>query len=59
MVVYSWTAKEGKSNDLKAIYTDYPNHIVYVMSDVDDYYKKQGYKHEGSIYEVAKATKLR
>ena len=22
MVVYSWTAKEGKSNDLKAIYTN-------------------------------------
>ena len=22
MVVYSWTAKEGKSNDLKAIYTE-------------------------------------
>ena len=39
---------------MKCIYTDYPNHIVYVMSDVDEYYKKQGYKPEGSLYEVTK-----
>ena len=43
---------------MECIYTDYPNHIVYVMSDVDDYYKKQGYKREGSIYEVTQANKL-
>ena len=43
---------------MECIYIDYPNHIVYVMSDVDDYYKKQGYKREGSIYEVTRANKL-
>ena len=43
---------------MECIYTDYPNHIVYVMSDVNGYYKKQGYKREGSIFEVTKASKL-
>ena len=42
---------------MECIYTAYPNHIVYVMSDVDEYYKKQGYKREGSVYEVAKESK--
>ena len=39
---------------MECIYTDYPNHIVYVMSDVDEYYKKLGFKREGSIYQVTK-----
>ena len=43
---------------MECIYTDYPNHIVYVMSDVDEYYKKQAYKREGSIYEVTKENKM-
>ena len=43
---------------MECIYTNYPNHIVYVMSDVDEYYKKQGYKREGSIYEVSKENKI-
>ena len=43
---------------MECIYTDNPNHIVYVMSDVDKYYKKQGYKREGSVYEVTKENKL-
>lgn len=43
---------------MECIYTDYPNHIVYVLSDVDEYYKKQGYKREGSIYEVTKENKF-
>ena len=34
--------------------TNYPNDTVYVMSDVDEYYKKQGYRREGSIFEVHK-----
>lgn len=37
---------------MECIYKDYPNYIVYVMSDVDEYYKKQGYRREGSIFEV-------
>lgn len=31
---------------------DYPEQKIYVMSDVDEYYKKQGYRREGSIFEV-------
>ena len=33
---------------------DWPDHKIYVMSDVDEYYEKQGYRREGSIYEVTK-----
>ena len=43
---------------MECIYKDYPNHIVYVMSDVDEYYKKQGYKYEGSIFKVPGISKL-
>ncbi len=39
---------------MECIYQDFPNHIVYVMSDVDEYYMKQGYRREGSIFEVDK-----
>ena len=39
---------------MECIYTDYPDHIVYVMSDVDEYYKKQGYRYEGSIFQVTR-----
>ena len=42
---------------MECIYTDYPDHIVYVMSDVDEYYKKQGYKYEGSIFQVTNINK--
>lgn len=31
---------------------DYPDQPVYVMSDVDAYYEKLGYRREGSIFEV-------
>lgn len=30
----------------------YPNQLVLVMSDVDAYYEKLGYKKEGSIFKV-------
>lgn len=43
---------------LECVSNDYPNHIVYVMSDVDEYYNKQGYKHEGSIFEIPNTNKL-
>ncbi|MDL2324213.1 GNAT family N-acetyltransferase [Ruminococcaceae bacterium OttesenSCG-928-A16] len=32
---------------------DFPQDTVYVMSDVDEYYQKQGYQREGSIFKVA------
>ena len=31
---------------------DFPEQVVYVMSDVDRYYEKLGYRREGSIFEV-------
>lgn len=31
---------------------DFPEQTVYVMSDVDPYYKKQGYQKEGTIFIV-------
>ncbi len=39
---------------MECIFEGYPDHTVFVMSDVDEYYKKQGYKKEGSIFEVLK-----
>lgn len=39
---------------MECICSDYPEHIVYVMSDVDGYYEKLGYKKEGSVYEVSR-----
>lgn len=36
----------------ECIHQDYPNHIVYVMSGVDGYYEKLGYKRVGSIFEL-------
>ena len=37
---------------MECIYKDFPNQIVYVMSDVDEYYRKLGYRKEGSVFEV-------
>lgn len=39
---------------MECICADYPDYVVYVMSDVDPYYKKLGYRREGSIFEVIK-----
>ncbi|MCF7832348.1 MAG: GNAT family N-acetyltransferase [Candidatus Marinimicrobia bacterium] len=32
----------------------YPDHDIYVMSDVDPYYEKLGYPKKGSIFQVIK-----
>lgn len=37
---------------MECILADYPDQAIFVMSDVDEYYKKLGYKIEGSIYKV-------
>ena len=37
---------------IECLYNDYPNQVVYVMSDVDEYYEKVDYKRIGSIFEV-------
>lgn len=38
---------------LDRLITDYPEHHTLVMSDVDQYYQKLGYKREGSIFKVS------
>ena len=37
---------------MECVLADYPNQDVFVMSDVDEYYEKLGYKKEGSIFQV-------
>ena len=37
---------------MECIYNDYPDGVVYVMSDVDRYYENIGYKRIGSVFEV-------
>lgn len=37
---------------MECITTDFPDIDVYVMSDVDPYYDKLGYKKEGSVFKV-------
>lgn len=42
---------------MEKVCIDYPKDTIYVMSDVDEYYEKQGYRREGSIFEVHKYKK--
>ena len=37
---------------MKKVCTEFPGNTVYVMSDVDEYYSKQGYPRIGSIFLV-------
>lgn len=37
---------------MECIYKDRPDQVVYVMSDVDEYYNKVGYIREGSVFKV-------
>jgi len=37
----------------KFICAKFPEDTVYVMSDVDEYYQKQGYRRVGSIFQVS------
>lgn len=41
----------GKSL-MEKVCHDFPEETIYVMSDVDQYYKKNGYHKVGSIFEV-------
>ena len=38
---------------MEKVYADFPEDTIYVMSDVDKYYEKQGYRREGSIFKVS------
>lgn len=37
---------------MQCVLTDYPGQDAYVVSDVDKYYEKLGYKKEGSVFNV-------
>jgi len=37
---------------MQCLFNDYPELEVYVMSDVDEYYIKQGCQREGSVFKV-------
>lgn len=39
---------------MEVLINKYPNYEVYVMSDVDPYYEKLGYKNEGTLFRVNK-----
>ena len=39
---------------MECLMDDYPDQTVYVMSDVDEYYKKLGFPREGSVFEVTR-----
>lgn len=38
---------------LERLPQDYPEHLIFIMSDEDSYYKKLGYPVEGSIFKQA------
>lgn len=52
LVKPAYRGKEIGRKLMECIYSDYPDQVVYVMSDVDGYYNKIGYKRIGSIFEV-------
>ncbi|GAB6089394.1 GNAT family N-acetyltransferase [Spirochaeta dissipatitropha] len=52
LVMPKHRGKNIGSQLMECLYSDYPECIVYVMSDVDEYYRKQGYVREGSVFEV-------
>ena len=37
---------------MEKVCTEFPGETVYVMSDIDEYYSKLGYRRIGSIFEV-------
>lgn len=37
---------------LEILSTNYPNQDIFVLSDVDGYYQKIGYRKEGSIFKI-------
>ena len=52
LVRKSYRGRQLGKSLMKRVCQDFPNQTVYVMSDVDLYYEKLGYRREGSIFEV-------
>lgn len=53
LLVHPQYRGQGLGNKLmRSVKADYPTQEVYVMSDVDGYYKKIGYSKVGSLFQV-------
>jgi predicted N-acetyltransferase YhbS len=52
LVRKSYRGNQIGKNLMERMCQGFPNQPVYVMSDVDPYYEKLGYRKEGSIFEV-------
>ena len=52
LVKPDYRGEETGSKLMECIHQDFPKHTVYVMSGVDGYYEKLGYKRVGSIFEL-------
>lgn len=52
LVHQKWRGHSIGKQLMECLLTDYPGQDVYVMSDIDVYYKKLGYQKEGSIFKV-------
>lgn len=57
LVMKEYRGKQISKKLMECICFDYPKETVYVMSDVDEYYKKLGYEIVGSIFEVRSTKK--
>jgi len=54
LVIPVFRGKEIGRKLMERIVADYPDRVVYVMSDEDGYYEKLGYPRVGSIFEIPK-----
>jgi ribosomal protein S18 acetylase RimI-like enzyme len=52
LVKKSYRGRQIGKSLMERVCQDFPDQPVYVMSDVDPYYEKLGYRREGSIFEV-------
>lgn len=56
LVRKAYRGREIGKSLMERVCQDFPDQPVYVMSDVDSYYEKLGYRREGSIFEVKMKT---
>jgi ribosomal protein S18 acetylase RimI-like enzyme len=52
LVRKSYRGRQIGKSLMERVCQDFPDQTVYVMSDVDAYYEKLGYRTEGTIFEV-------
>ncbi len=53
LVEKSCRGRETGRQLLECVCRDYPDHTVYVLSDVDGFYEKKGYLRVGSVFQVS------